>query len=279
MPAVEEIVVGSWKGFASLAEHSDLGNPLAVTYPFRGQADFGWKLAPTLHRAATNEWRTPLPSVNNLLLLERVLTDRFIAGAANNLPPGTLAASKHLVDWWPIMRHHGVPTRILDWTTSIYVAAYFAASGSPQCDGAIWIVHAHTFDAHTASLSPGGVLPILVDKLLSDPAAPSVLHMFDRKAAKLDRMVVQQGGFMLSQNVGTDLEASLQEMATAHPHPAGETIVAKARLPAKLKPTFMRRLRAMNVTGASLFPGVDGVGKGLDELARLFGEFQQQEPE
>lgn len=37
-----------------------------------------------------------------------------------------------------VMRHYGVPTRLLDWSRSPYVAAYFAASRDTGHDGAIW---------------------------------------------------------------------------------------------------------------------------------------------
>jgi len=42
------------------------------------------------------------------------------------------------------MQHHGAPTRLLDWSTSIYVAAYFAVIEQPNADGVIWIVHLDT---------------------------------------------------------------------------------------------------------------------------------------
>lgn len=37
-----------------------------------------------------------------------------------------------------VMRHYGVPTRLLDWSRSPYVAAFFATSGNAGRDGAIW---------------------------------------------------------------------------------------------------------------------------------------------
>jgi hypothetical protein len=37
-----------------------------------------------------------------------------------------------------VLRHYGVPTRLLDWSTSPYVAAYFAVSAGNLVDGEIW---------------------------------------------------------------------------------------------------------------------------------------------
>jgi hypothetical protein len=40
-----------------------------------------------------------------------------------------------------VLRHYGVPTRLLDWSMSPYIAAYFAVCGNDAKDGEIW-----TFD-------------------------------------------------------------------------------------------------------------------------------------
>jgi hypothetical protein len=37
-----------------------------------------------------------------------------------------------------VLRHYGVPTRLLDWSASPYVAAYFAVSCDDEMDGEIW---------------------------------------------------------------------------------------------------------------------------------------------
>jgi hypothetical protein len=105
------------------------------------------------------------------------------------------------------------------------------------------------------------------DRVFRRPDAPAVIHIYARRSAMLDRMVAQQGVFMVNQNVAADLEATLAGELSKFATPTTE-VLRKVRIPADQKPLIMRRLRAMNVTAASLFPGLDGIGRQLDELVR-----------
>lgn len=50
-------------------------------------------------------------------------------------------ADKSIIEWIALMQHHGAPTRVVDFTYSIYVAAYFALE-SADSNCAVWAVRA-----------------------------------------------------------------------------------------------------------------------------------------
>ncbi|MEI2767713.1 MAG: FRG domain-containing protein [Nitrosomonas sp.] len=53
---------------------------------------------------------------------------------------GQLPEEKDRLSWFALLRHHGVPTRLLDVTHSLFIASYFAVRNSkPDTDAAIWI--------------------------------------------------------------------------------------------------------------------------------------------
>ena len=73
---------------------------------------------------------------------------------------------------------------------------------------------------------------------------------------------------MVCRNIAGNIEQALaDELPKAAPLANADTI-GKVRIPAALKPEVMRRLKTMNVTASSLFPGLDGIGRYLDELIR-----------
>src|SRR5947199_6187239 len=87
---------------------------------FRGERCTSWELKTSLERCCDRLGIRPG--------LRRTIEDRTIREFrrayhqfARHLPD-----REAIVEWLSIMQHHGAPTRLLDFTYSIYVAAYFA---------------------------------------------------------------------------------------------------------------------------------------------------------
>src|SRR6478735_9007124 len=79
---------------------------------FRGQSQ-GWSLKPSIGRI--DPYR---PETEVLILNEfKRAAPQFLDRAALQNPWDLLAAAQH----------HGLPTRLIDWTTNALVAAYFAS--------------------------------------------------------------------------------------------------------------------------------------------------------
>ncbi len=129
----------TWEQFSAAAcRFDDVSHAFKHNYVFRGQEDASWTLKTSLQRAATNGDRRPLPTGPELIEIEEALLNAFRATASDRLAPAVLQEMHHRINWWPVMRHYGVPTRLVDWTKSMYVAAYFAAIAAPDKDGAIY---------------------------------------------------------------------------------------------------------------------------------------------
>lgn len=41
-------------------------------------------------------------------------------------------------------------------------------------------------------------------------------------------------------------------------------------MPKSLKAEFLKKLRLMNISSRSLFPGIDGLGRSMDEIAGIY---------
>ena len=109
-----------WEAFARLMEEvrqaeADLKLKPQEEIFYRGHADLTWTLIPSLFRQRSTEVRTTVWE------LEQTLFFQFRALARE-------LYSSDRTDWDVLfhMQHHGVPTRLLDWTSVFGVALYFA---------------------------------------------------------------------------------------------------------------------------------------------------------
>ena len=187
------------------------------------------------------------------------------------LPPDleNLVGLHVYVKWLTLMQHYGVPTRLLDWTASPYVATYFAVEEKwgLEGEGENGVVYffddravTRFFDVHDVDFTT---------KLTTELTAANPRGCLYTGAAKLksEREVIQQGCFSFSTNV-LDRHDDLI-LRACHADGPDRPCCGKIVIPAHRKAEFVWRLQTMNVTPKTLFPGADGIGRSMRDAVRL----------
>ena len=220
---------------------------------FRGQQD------------ATADLRTSLARLGGEYAdLERHLLRNFRKYAHRDTRNSTFW------DWLSVAKHHGLPTRVLDWTHSPFVALHFATAkpASFDRDGVVWALDYVRAAEH---------LPEQLHELLAREGANSfTTDMLAELAGSLEELgaLADDEDFVLfleppsldERIINQFALFSLMSSATAHLDlwlEARPELVRRIVIPAELKWEVRDKLDQANVTERVLFPGLDGIALWL----------------
>jgi hypothetical protein len=108
---------------------------------YRGQCDASWSLIPSFYRGL-DEFQPPSTDLEGGEWLGAVERDIYREFELK----GRRFASREWEfhnPWHRLIfaQHYGLPTRLLDWSKSALIAAYFAVNSHPDQDGALWCIN------------------------------------------------------------------------------------------------------------------------------------------
>jgi FRG domain len=171
--------------------------------------------------------------------------------------------------WLALAQHHGLPTRLVDWTWSPLVALHFATADMTRHDEDGMVLAVDTFKARNfvppkvktvISREATGVFSIeMLDELASslaefDRLDRSPFVVFLDPPALDARLVNQFAAFSVMNDAGAYLEDWIDH------HPA---LRRRIVIPAALKWEVRDKLDQANVAERMLFPGLDGLCRWL----------------
>lgn len=239
-------------------------NVLENHYIFRGHADAAWPLSSSLERIVGERWSTSEVTKFEDNSLE-TFRSKFHLYDRDNLKPDSKLA------WLGIMQHYGVPTRLVDFADSPYVALYFALETYQPTAKTDIAVYALDYKAimdrsigHIAQKDPNftetrqsiigkqdRVFDDVVDRFAYDivwVTEPGVHN------ARLDR---QGGCFIVSGNRDTRIADALSLDLYRG------CDFTKYRIDGSLYTGIFALLRKMNVTSKSLYGDLDGLARSI----------------
>jgi hypothetical protein len=233
---------------------------------FRGDGcrDEGFKTS--LERAAVDRWGR---SWGELPQIEEGLLRRFkreVHLYLSNEPD-----EGDLIGWLSLMRHHGAPTRLLDWSYSFFVSLFFAIErADPGEPTSVWAMdlsriweRAHALEHLKPHLDrdPNAKREETVRAVIDhDPRQPVVFRLNPWKMNR--RLIVQQSVFLVPGNVTMSFMDNLRAM--------GDPEDFLVEIPLSTDREFLkeatRELLSMNMMSSTLFPGLDGFARNLTTL-------------
>lgn len=206
---------------------------------FRGHGSSEYRLKTTLHRA----YRHRLERYCAETLLQFRGHAEAVMGMRFDMDNGD--------DYSMLLglaQHHGLPTPLLDWTGSPYIAAFFAfadaiESAETRSDSSHVRIYGLTRDFMDKSYTPVVTVPFI--KPYVSPLSIS--------ARNNPRLYAQQGQFLVT-NVA-DVERYICSMEQG----ADTTFLIAADVPIECASEALEDLAFMGLSAATMFPGLDGV--------------------
>lgn len=212
---------------------------------YRGHCNADWNLVPYVHR-------NPVPGYEFNVIVQ------FQLGAPTRYTG--CPSTRDIVDWLPLMQHYGLPTRLLDWTDSILVAAFFAI-GYEKSEGnaALWALIPYALNdvffqkRVVPTMEHPGIRDLATGAVGEGPPTNKVCAVLPYQSDL--RMTLQMGRFTMHGDP-TPLEQ----------HVDSQKYLEKVIIPESARAEMLEDMKCLGINRASLFPDLHHLAQHIAGL-------------
>jgi len=239
-------------------------NELPNNYIYRGHANSDWTLESTLERTLGEKWSRDTAAKYENYSLDKFRSKYQIYRSNEHEPSSKLA-------WLSVMQHYGVPTRLIDFTESPYIALYFALEAYSLASQNDLAVYAFDYTAiMEVALQHVGNKDSLFNKDRREVASETdrvfdeIVDRFSYSMlwvteplemnARIDR---QAGTFVLS----GDSEASVEVLLSSEEY--SECGAYKFVIKREMYESIFALLRKMNISAKTIYGDLGGLAKSI----------------
>ncbi|MFC1794705.1 FRG domain-containing protein [Planctomycetota bacterium] len=241
---VVEKEISSWKNYLEIVT-----SPSYKNWAFRGHSEVKWQLWPTISREFKNRRILRKHWLGQEYRILRIFQRKAFHFLPDVPPVGDTPR------WLALMQHHGAPTRMLDFTWSPWVAAFFALEPATK-DAAVWAINTRELETYGFGPYP---------EPYSRPRKPKEWlkeYGFDRDGVTVGepyfmnkRLIAQSGTLVIPHDITRPINSILGKR---------KDLVVKFILSGpEIRDKGLEELYTMNLTYATLFPDLDGLSRSL----------------